>query len=145
MAIFRSCWVPFRSPTFSACRRSFCPKLTKSIILFRSCWVPFWTSSGASLLILTRSAPPPRAIFTNRSGSTLTQVMACCQMAPSHYLNQCWLLISEVLWHSPERNFTMGKSVDSNDCNSFEDWGPIDEIYSCLIFQRLTETWLHTW
>ena len=22
---FRSCWVPFRSPTFSACRRSFCP------------------------------------------------------------------------------------------------------------------------
>ena len=34
------------------------PKLTKSIILFRSCWVPFWTSSGAPLLILTRSAPP---------------------------------------------------------------------------------------
>ena len=23
--LFRSCWVPFRSPTFSACRRSFCP------------------------------------------------------------------------------------------------------------------------
>ena len=23
--------------------------------------------------------------------------MACCLMAPSHYLNQCWLLISEVL------------------------------------------------
>ena len=25
--------------------------------------------------------------------------MACC-------LNQCWLIISEVLWHSPENNFT---------------------------------------
>ena len=24
--LFRSCWVPFRSPTFSACRRSFCPQ-----------------------------------------------------------------------------------------------------------------------
>ena len=24
-----------------------------------------------------------------------------------NYLNQCWLLISEFLWHSPENNFTM--------------------------------------
>ena len=24
--LFRSCWVPFRSPPFSACRRSFCPQ-----------------------------------------------------------------------------------------------------------------------
>ena len=29
--------------------------------------------------------------------STLAQVMACCLMAPSHYLNQCWLMISAVL------------------------------------------------
>ena len=35
----------------------------------------------------------------NNSGSTLAQEMACCLMAPSHYLNQCWL-ISEVEWHS---------------------------------------------
>ena len=26
--------------------------------------------------------------------------------APSHYLNQCWLLISEFLWHSSESNVT---------------------------------------
>ena len=32
-----------------------------------------------------------------RSGSTLPQVMACCLAAPSHYLNQCWLIISWVL------------------------------------------------
>ena len=25
--------------------------------------------------------------------------MACCLTAPSHYLNQWWLIISEVLWH----------------------------------------------
>ena len=32
--------------------------------------------------------------------------MAYCLMASSHYLNQCWLMISEVLWHSPQSNFT---------------------------------------
>ena len=34
---------------------------------------------------------PSDAIWRQRSGSTLAQVMACCLMAPSHYLNQCWL------------------------------------------------------
>ena len=27
---------------------------------------------------------------------TLAQVMACCLTAPSHYLNQCWLIISKL-------------------------------------------------
>ena len=40
------------------------------------------------------------------SGSTLAQIMACCLMAASHYLSQCWLVIREVLWHSPESDFT---------------------------------------
>ena len=35
-----------------------------------------------------------------RSGSTLAQLMDCCLTAPSQYLNQCWLLISELLWHT---------------------------------------------
>ena len=39
--------------------------------------------------------------------ATLAQVMACCLSAPSHYLKQCQLPISEVLWHSPESNFTV--------------------------------------
>ena len=34
--------------------------------------------------------------------------MACCPMAPSHYLNQCWFIIIGVLWHSPESGFTRG-------------------------------------
>ena len=29
-----------------------------------------------------------------------------CHEATSHYLNQCWLLISEILRHSPESHFT---------------------------------------
>ena len=37
---------------------------------------------------------PTDAIWRHRSGSTLAQVMACCLTAPSHYLNQCWLIIS---------------------------------------------------
>ena len=40
-----------------------------------------------------------------RFGSTLAQVMACCLMAPSHYLNQCWLVIHDVLWHWHDSNF----------------------------------------
>ena len=43
---------------------------------------------------------PSDTIWWQWSGSTLAQVMACCLMAPSHYLNQCWLIISEVQWHS---------------------------------------------
>ena len=49
---------------------------------------------------------PSDAIWRHRSMSTLAQVMACCLTAPSHYLNQCWLMISEVLWHSPNTNST---------------------------------------
>ena len=51
------------------------------------------------------------AIWWQRSGSTLAQVMACCLMAPSHYLNQCWLIISEVLWQSYDGNITRDTSA----------------------------------
>ena len=52
-----------------------------------------------------KSLWPRDAIGSHRSGSTLVQVMAWCLTAPSHYLVQCWFLLSEVLWHSPEINF----------------------------------------
>ena len=54
---------------------------------------------------------PSDAIWQHRSGSTLAQVMARCLTAPSHYLNQCWLIISKVLWHSSEGNFIRDTSV----------------------------------
>ena len=44
-------------------------------------------------------------ILWHRSGSTFAKVMARCLMALSHYLNQWWLIISEVQWQSPENNF----------------------------------------
>ena len=49
---------------------------------------------------------PCDAIWRHRSMSILAQVMACCLMPPSHYLDQCWLMVSEVLWQSPDSNFT---------------------------------------
>ena len=53
---------------------------------------------------------PSDTVWRQRSGSTLAQVMACCLMAPSQYLNQCWLIISDVQWHSYEDNFTRDAS-----------------------------------
>ena len=44
------------------------------------------------------------AKWLNRSGSTLAEVMAHFLMAPSYYLNQCSLIICEVLWPSTEGN-----------------------------------------
>ena len=57
---------------------------------------------------------PSDAIWWQRSGSTLAQVMACCLTAPSHNLNQCWLIISKLQWHSSECNFTRDAPVISH-------------------------------
>ena len=40
------------------------------------------------------------------AGRQFGQVEDCCMTAPSHYLNRCWLIITEVLWHSPDGNYT---------------------------------------
>ena len=64
---------------------------------------------------------PSDAIWRHRSGSTLVQVMAWCLTAPSHYLNQCWLIISEVLWHSTEGNFTWN-AQDIYPWHEFENY-----------------------
>ena len=61
-----------------------------------------WGNSKANALQLPQSCVnslrPSDAIWQHISGSTLAQVMAWCSQAPSHYLNQCWLIISKVLW-----------------------------------------------
>ena len=51
------------------------------------------------------SSWPSDGIWWHESKSPLVQVMACCLTAPSHYLNQCWLIISEVMWHSHDGQF----------------------------------------
>ena len=49
--------------------------------------------------------------WRHRSGSTLLQVMACCLMAASHFLTQCWFINSKVHYHSSEGNFTRNTSA----------------------------------
>ena len=46
------------------------------------------------------SSWPSDTIQRHRSVSTLAQIMAWCLKAGSHYLNQCWFLISDILWLS---------------------------------------------
>ena len=54
-----------------------------------------WVQTGICCLV--NSVWPSDTIWRQRSGSTLAQVMDCCLTAPSHYLNQYWLMIiSEV-------------------------------------------------
>ena len=43
-------------------------------------------------------------------------------MAPSHYLNQCWLMISDVLWHSAEGNFTGNSLLHIYPWYEFENY-----------------------
>ena len=47
-------------------------------------WLPYVTGANK----LTHQGP-----VTPCGGSALAQVMACCLMSPSHYQNQCWLVI----------------------------------------------------
>ena len=55
---------------------------------------------------------PSDVLWHHRTWSTLVQVMTCCLTAPSHYLTQLWLTITDVFWHSPESNFT-GNTQDT--------------------------------
>ena len=50
----------------------------------------------ANYIWTVKSFWPSFAIWWYRSASTLAQEMACCLMAPSHYLNQYWLIIKWV-------------------------------------------------
>ena len=45
------------------------------------------------IAVVINSLLPSDAIWQQRSRSTLAQVMACCLMAPSHYMKQCLLII----------------------------------------------------
>ena len=46
------------------------------------------------------------AMWHNRTGSTLAQVMACCLTALNHNMYQCWLIISKVQWKPLDGFFT---------------------------------------
>ena len=66
----------------------------------RRCWRKGEIGIALMYVFHINSLWPSDTIWWQRSGSTLTQVMACCLTTPSHYLSQCWLIISGVQWHS---------------------------------------------
>ena len=53
-----------------------------------------WMSAIFPRPYCVNSLWPSDIIWWQGSRSTLAQVMACCLTAPSHYLNQRWLIIS---------------------------------------------------
>ena len=76
------------------------------VIMILSLSVPQVIDWGTPILPEINSLWPSDAIWQHLYGSTLAQVMACCLMAPSHYLNQCWLIFSKFQWHPLEGNCT---------------------------------------
>ena len=53
-----------------------------------------WSSTRKDFSQLGHSDAIYTCMYWHKSEATLAQVMACCLMAPSHFLNQCWILIS---------------------------------------------------
>ena len=78
----------------------------RHIAKYQSEKLKYWLQLLLNHKYFINSLWPTDAICRHRSGSTLVQVMDWCLTTPSHYLDQCWLLISEVLWHSSESNST---------------------------------------
>ena len=73
-------------------------------------------------------------------GSTLAQVMACCLTTPSHYLDQCWLIIKCVLCHSHDVLIILIESCIRRLCfqnNCHISQGPI------WIKRKVVSLWHH--
>ena len=79
----------------------------------------FHRVTGRKGLYFVNSSWPGDAIWRHGTRSTLAHVMACCLTAPSHYLNQCWLIICEVPWHS-SRCIIIRRSEETNQLNKIE-------------------------
>ena len=83
---------------FDRCNEKKCKKNLHTIFqLWAYRWFMKWVCN---------SLWPSDAKWRHRSESTSVQVMTCCLTAPSHYLNQCWLIIRGTLWNSHGSNFT---------------------------------------
>ena len=101
----------FKSWRMCACKRSWhhaiqiiiveitCLCFEKFYLIFRVSFVVWWGNLWMGHLGIN-TLWPSDTIWQCRSGLKLAQVMACCLLAPSHYLNQCCLIIKDDMWHS---------------------------------------------
>ena len=62
--------------------------------------------------------------------------MACCLTAPSHYLNQCWLIFNKVQWHSFGGNLT-------RDSWPFSHWNKLENYLSKILFKSPRGQWVN--
>ena len=99
----------------------------------------YWFLLGVRLHIhvgiKVNSLRPSDAIWRQKSGSTLAQVMACCLMAPSHYLTPCWFIISKVQWHSSKGKFT-------RDTSAINHWNYLKNEIPKISFKFLRGQWV---
>ena len=61
------------------------------------------------------------------TGSSMVQVMACCLMAPSHYLNQCWFIVNQIPRNELLWNLTKDIKLfiqENTSENVISNWGP---------------------
>ena len=58
-------------------------------------------SPGPTGPVRVNSPQTSETLWGHKSGSTFDLVMVCCLTTSSHYMNQCWLVISELLWRYP--------------------------------------------
>ena len=89
----------------------FVDNILKLIFLHENCCILIRISLKFVLNSFWPSDPMPTLMLVDiGSGNGL------CLMAPSHYLNQCWLIISKVLWWSSEIIILI-RSEDTNQWN----------------------------
>ena len=88
--------------------------------------------------LFNNSLWPSDTIWRHKSGSTLAQVMACCLTAPSHYLNQYWLIISKIQWHPSESNFTRHTSAIIH-------WNKLKNYLSKILLKSRRGQWVKTY
>ena len=65
------------------------------------CWTQFLTPLFNGLVQERRNS----GVLAMELRLSCTNTSICCLMTPSHCLNQCRLIIGEVLWHSRNGNF----------------------------------------
>ena len=80
---------------------------------------------------------PSDAIWWRWSRSTLVQLMACCLTAPSHYLNQCWLIINRV-----KTNVSLGHATWWLLLGPLS-WYPLIRVKPLHFIWRLGTCWWH--
>ena len=107
----------FKSWRMCACKRSWhhtiqiiiveitCLCFEKFYLIFRVSFVVWWGNLWMGHLGIN-TLWPSDTIWQCRYGLKLAQVMACCLLALSHYLNQCCLIIKDDMWHSPGSHLT---------------------------------------